>query len=512
MIHSVGRTCIAAALALVLALAVVPQANALVVDCSTLATATEDRVLVLSRSSAPPEQIQSLIFTSFNQIVLTTNRSGYEAAIQASGGSNVLAYVRTTSSCVTLLRSMSFAAAQAGMPQADLVALYEDEDDVHRDSTPDAEILLMNPGQVQTITTTGSGDLFILAKVLAGSDSTHSNSVVSIKSNGPSDIFVSAPLDTFSMAALALEMIGSGHIQFDLGALDMQQLDIKIGGSGSVTMFTRAGSGSSVSMLTNLAITGSGDICMDVNALSTPHLNVQVFGSGDLLIVSQGQCQSESITGTGSGDLLIGGIRCDTVSARSMGSGDIVVQAVKSLTGTCISSGSVEYMGPQPASVANGMSYYSGSKSKPFAKASSRTSLGHCLREQQSDSIPKLFKTPVVVKGTASDNSPLLAMTSTPSPAITSVPSFSLLPMAPSPSEPQSTPVSEPPSVPSAYDSTLREANDVWQQVKGHQQALVPLGVLALLAVVFLWRMNGQDDEEERERNPLLGAQAPVYI
>lgn len=534
MIRSVGRIPrIASALALALVLAVVPHVNALAVDCATLATATDERVLVLSRSTSPaaPEQIQSLKFTSSNQIVLTTNTSSYEAAIQATGGSDVLAYVRTTSSCVTLLSSMSFDSAQANSPQAGLTTLYED----NGDSNSDAEILLTNPSQVQTVTTTGSGDLFILAKVLAGSDGTRSNSAVSLKSYGPGDIFVSSPLDTFAMAALAVETIGSGDIQLDLGAVDMNQLDVKTSGSGSITTFTSTGSTSSVSAFTNIAIRGSGDLCMDVNALSTPQLTVQVAGSGDLSVVSQGQCQSESVTGIGSGDLFLGGLRCDTVNARSLGSGDIVVQAVKSLTGLSFSSGSVQYMGPQPAQVADRMSF-PGSKSKPFAKASSKTSLGHCSRDPKAGSVPKLFKTPVVIGRSAFDNSPVAvvpSMITTPSPVFTAPstapwsppplpsmittpsPAFnapSTAPSTPVSSEPQSTLASEAPSAPSAYDSTLRVANDVWQQVKDHQQMLVPLGVLALLAIIFLWRMNSQDDEEEHERNPLLGAQAPVYI
>lgn len=521
MIRSVGPTYgVASALALAVALAVAPHVHALAMECSTLATAMDERVLVLSRSSspAPPEQIQSLKFISFNQVVLTTDTSGYEAAIQATGGSDVLAYVRTTSSCVSLLSAMTFDSVSATTGTPPQVALYQDSGD----SISDAEVLLMNPGQVQTITTTGSGDLFILARVLAGSDGASSNSVVSLKSYGPGGVFVSSPLDTFAMASLAVETIGSGDMQLDVGALAISQhFDIKASGSGSITTFTNTGSASSVSTLTNLAIRGSGNICMDVNALSTPQLTVQVSGSGDLSIVSRGQCESELITGMGSGDLLLGGMRCEAVSARSMGSGDIVVQAVKSLTGVSFSSGSVEYMGPKPAQVTDRMSFF-GSKSKPFAKPSSKTSLGHCSREPKADIVPKLFETPVVVRGSADASSPSTvapSMIATPTPGFTAPPtapwpSPSLPSAPPTPASSEPAPISEPPSSASssAYDSTLREANDVWQQVKDHQQVLVPLGILALLAVVFLWRSNNQDEEEERERNPLLGAQAPVYI
>lgn len=229
-------------------------------------------------------------------------------------------------------------------------------------------VFLADARSLTAITAAGEGDVVVDARVLAISDSRDSiplhaadavsTASVSLAAVGSGDLFVfhpmvSQPTGSVSLASLHLRVAGSGSVQlpFLTGAhVELSKaLSIVVEGSGAVRLAPDA---VNVPALSG-AVSGPGVAVVESmgSVLISTSLELAVSGSGTLSLATGGAVDAETISLSGSGQLLAGSIKANTANVSVSGSGLVIVQAVKQLTVHTSLSGSVGYINGRPYTI-----------------------------------------------------------------------------------------------------------------------------------------------------------------
>lgn len=299
------------------------------------------RVFLESSKSSDPES--TLAGSQDQQAQLTP----VDQALPSTAGESVVAMIVVTSNSSELL---------------DLLEVVPEKDDQHplagvmfrvQQNSSDnkrrdvygfllAQISLVHPKALQSITAAGSGDVVVQENVLM--DSNLNESVV-LTSAGSGDIFWSSS-DPISLASLAATVAGSGQIQVETPSFTASEgLLITVAGSGDIALV--ADSVTTGDLVSTVA--GSGDLFVQTAELQAKTLTATVGGSGDVTIGASGSCGNQTVNLAGSGDVNTGSIVSENAVVRLMGSGHVVVHVKHELsTSTLFSSGTVKYVGDRP--------------------------------------------------------------------------------------------------------------------------------------------------------------------
>lgn len=361
------------------------------------------------------------------------------------------------------------------------------------DSIPggsDVEVVLLKLDTIQRVSVKGSGDVTVGDNVLSATGS------VTITIAGSSSVFVTST-EAMDLTRLEIETQGSGDVQISLGHLQAADVMVSTASSGDIQLFTDSVGVSASAVVT---ATGSGDLCwstkQDVNIAG---LQVAGLSSADITIaatqVASALCGKLAVQAVGYGSIDVGSVRCSTAAVDSFGSSDVVVQATDAITGEAVGSGSIRYAGAAPQSV--GHSYSGTLLAKPVKSSyHAPTCTQRGVRPYRGDD-NILLSGPAGGGAAAIEGGGVAAPTSS----------------VPEPAEP-------PPSLPTPRSEP------------GHLGTLLPLGLVALIAALALWRFNrdrkprrqplwdyydsgaGYDHaaSSNAEKQPLVSESRPVYI
>lgn len=356
----------------------------------------------------------------------------------------------------------------------------------------DVEIVLLRHNTIQEVSVKGSGVLTVGDHVLAASGS------VAISTAGSADVFANCT-DAMDLTRLDIKTAGSADVQISLG--HVQAADVMVtAGSGDIALFTES---IGVSASAVVSSTGSGDLCWSTSEeMNIAGLQVAGLSSADITITStsasSSSCGKLDIQSVGSGIIDLGGVRCKTALVSLFGSSDVVVQASDSITGEALGSGSVRYTGAAPNSI--GWSY-SSLLAEPV-KSSYHVPTCKPRSVHQYGGDDNVLLSGPVGAGAATAQGGGVGTQPSSAPASVEQP------------PPSSSPLSSP-------GSEVR-----------HLNALLLLGVVALIAALALWRFNrsrsgrrqqrwdhfeaggGFDHaaSSSAEKQPLVSKHRPVYI
>lgn len=133
------------------------------------------------------------------------------------------------------------------------------------------------------------------------------------------------------------EMIIDGSGDIFMGEIDLQNLRLRVRGSGDII----SNSNLVVSNKFDIDIEASGDVSLD--QVTTPNLEVLIKGSGDLHL--NGLATNAEYIIDASGDVKAYGLASNTVSVSADGSGDVEIMVSDELDVIIEGSGSVFYRG-----------------------------------------------------------------------------------------------------------------------------------------------------------------------
>jgi hypothetical protein len=353
----------------------------------------------------------------------------------------------------------------------------------------DIEVVLLRPNAIQRVNIKGSGDVTVGDNVLAATGS------VAITVAASSSVFVTST-DEMDLTRLDIETQGSGDVQVSLGHLQAADVTVTTASSGDITFFTES---AGVSATAAVTATGSGDLCWSTNQdVNIASLQVAGLSSADITIaatqVSSALCGKLAVQSVGHSSIDVGSVRCATAAVDSFGSSDIVVQASAAITGEEVGSGSIRYAGAAPQSM--GHSYSGSLLAKPVRSSyHSPTCTQQTVRPYSGDDN-------VLLSGPVGGGAAAIGGGGVGTPPST-VPA--------GPDEPSPSPAS--------------------RSEPGHLGTLLPLGLVALIAALALWRFNrgrkprrlplwnydsgaGYDHvaSSNAEKQPLVSESRPVYI
>lgn len=337
---------------------------------------------------------------------------------------------------------------------------------------PNFEVVLMTPNTIQRVDLAGSGNVTVDDHVLAEEDE------VSLSASGSGVLIVSST-DTMHLTRLDIKTEGSGDVQIALNEIHADDLQVAISGSGHVALFTNYVRVESEALVTSDA---SGDLCWEGGAnLGIEKLEIAQMSTGDISITSKPRtaaiCGHVDIKAVGSGNVDVSSVHCRSGSVVTFGSSDVTVQVSESLTGQIIgSSGSIRYAGSAPRTVDH--SYFGGAI---------------------ASSVQPSYKTPVCLQRAF-----------------------------PVPSHSRSVLID--PSI-DAPVNVVKSINPTPPNDDRHLDALLPLGAVALIAALILWKFNSSRAQQRQqtgwsssaalrhvgsskksEEQPLVNDHGPVYI
>jgi hypothetical protein len=207
------------------------------------------------------------------------------------------------------------------------------------------QIILTNKNYLRHLSTILSDDVVLGDGVLVEDDK---DTRVKIATSGAGSVFVKSSANV-SLNSLSIDVSGEGSVQFQVPGLKLEDsLDANVAGNGNISLLADAFFKSNQ---IKTAVSGSGSFVVQTQKLSAEDLTAAVYGDGAASFASAGNVNTEKLTLSGSGKLLVGSIVAARSSVSVWGSGDVIVQATDKLKVTTTFSGSVAYVNERPAKV-----------------------------------------------------------------------------------------------------------------------------------------------------------------
>jgi len=190
--------------------------------------------------------------------------------------------------------------------------------------------------ELDALTVTGSGDA--VGPVLEGDD-------VSVRVTGSGDVTLDG-IDAADSVDVLVTGSGGAWVPADNangGSVTGSRAVLTVTGSGGARVDGDDAGGVSVrGERMNVTVTGSGGVRL--GEMEADQLDVRVTGSGDLTVAG-GRVVDQAISTSGSGTYRARELRSDTAQARVTGSGTVTIQVADELQARLTGSGDVRYAG-----------------------------------------------------------------------------------------------------------------------------------------------------------------------
>uniref|UniRef100_A0AAV1TMQ4 Putative auto-transporter adhesin head GIN domain-containing protein n=1 Tax=Peronospora matthiolae TaxID=2874970 RepID=A0AAV1TMQ4_9STRA len=206
------------------------------------------------------------------------------------------------------------------------------------------QIYLFEKNVLHQVTTASSGDVVLDDSVVMLDDA---EADVKLACVGDGRLFLKS-LSNATLSSLDVEVMGNGLVQLEIPSVNLdRKLDVEVAGTGVVALITDDLSAHEV----KCTLSGSGDIVVDTGYLEARKLHASVYGSGIASFATTGSVEKESLTLSGSGQLLAGSIVAAESNVDVWGNGEMLVQVTDKLTVLTSVWGKVGYVNAPPAEV-----------------------------------------------------------------------------------------------------------------------------------------------------------------